>query len=373
MHFPAMTGGNPIAISVNKPEDAYSRAALFGIGCIALWYGSNMSYSFGKATSEDHAWILASLALVCAFMPVRIERLRAAGREDVAKYLTFLLCAFIAVEYFTHLGYTVGHRVEKTKQSEFHNGTKLTEAKKAAQRKEDELKRNIAAAEDLRKQKEAAITAAPEVSTVTSISLQSERDTLQHAVELETANGGCKSKCQQKMTKVADMDKRIGRIKAYETAAANLAALDATIAEAQKAADAGADKVISTGVDVSPVAAQVDFVSQLATRSLDPSAEARTWTQIVISAFVSLVTTFLAPTCFFLASANSAPSSIPLGRREEEAKPHLKVGSLPALQSPGPVHNTTITVQDSGGSIAEEIAQLCRQHTRHATPMARAA
>lgn len=360
MHLPSFATPQTVELNISHPtkKHDWGRYALLGLGTIILWYGCSMSYAFGKTTSEEHAVILGSLAIVCAFLPERIDALYHIGRRNIANWLFGFFILLIAVEYFSHIGYTMGHRMAALKEHDFHNETKLPKKQELASSAEAGLEAWIKRQGELKQERDSVVSADQSLLAVTSASLKGDLDAAQKAIELEAKRGGCKTKCQKLMVDKANIEKRIGSAERLERMAADLKELDRKIAESQSVKLAAVDDVLKTGVDVNKNALQTEFVSQLATRDLKPSIEAKTWTNIVIGALVSLITTFLAPLCFFLANAgNRTAAVVGSSGMIHQQEPAAAVEGA-SLQQPQPYASTTINV--AGDDLARQISELCR-------------
>lgn len=351
-----------------------SKSVLLVVGAIGLVSGAWMAFSFGKSMSWAHGITLCLLAVLCAFMPARIDHFRRHGRKGLANSLAVLCCVFIAAEYFSHLGYTIGNRVESTEAAEFHNGVKLASAKAVAVDRSADVARWKARQATLEAERSALVKANPWATQVEPEALQTQLEAARLAEKLEAARGGCKDKCKLRKDEVAAIEQKISTIRKANAIGEEVAKLDAEIKAAQVMADSKAKDVITVGHKVSPIVSQTKFVGQLWTASLEPDAEAMNWTQIAIGALIALVTTFLAPISFLMAFGDT---SGPGGSGENSSKvtqpqplapsreilDALASMSRPVAPAAAAGATTSITVLDGGGGLVDQITALCRKHT----------
>lgn len=262
------------------------------VGVVALVSGACMSFSFGAAMSLAHGVTLGLLTFVAAFMFPLIDQLRINGASTLKTgALTALAVVFLGAELFSHVGYTVGTRVENTEMTGVQN-TKYADTREAVV----DHKANLAMWKDrLAKLSEQNGWAA----TTTAEAFRAQLETAQKAIDLEAERGGCKSKCLAEMDKKAKLESQIAIAEERKT-------LDKQITATQALIDKSREKAATTEYKSSPIVNQTKFVAQLSTLSLDPGAGPTTWVQIAIAVLVALVTTFLPPYVFELVFGASA-------------------------------------------------------------------
>lgn len=172
--------------SIYGELDPFGRFWLY-VGLAALAAAAAMSFAFGYDVSIKHAIFLAVLTVVAAFGPMAAEMLAARGRKGVAVVVGILCVPLLAIEFYSHAGYTAGLRgsnldvamVQNTKWQGAQDG--VTESKTDLARWEKRLA-------DL----EAANVWAP---TVTAEALRAQLTSANLAIDLEAKRGGCKSLC----------------------------------------------------------------------------------------------------------------------------------------------------------------------------------
>jgi hypothetical protein len=310
-----------------KTDIATVKKVLVTSGMIALVSGAFMAFAFGREMSYLHAVTLALLSVVAAFMPTMIDHLRKSGRTPTAAVLGLLCTIFIGAEYFSHLGYTIGHRVRDTEETGVQN-IKYSDTREQVA----DHRKNLAMwqAQLAKLQTDNAWAA-----TVRADGLRAELIPMGKAIELETARGGCKSKCQGLMVQKAEIEKRIGIAEQSSDLAKRIEAT-------QRLVDNSREKAASTEHRSSRIVSQTKFVGQLWTASLEPNAEAMNWTQIGIGALIALVTTFLAPVCFFMAFGDQPAGPAQPAIRVPPSQPFRQ--PQPIAQAPAPqiIERTTI-------------------------------
>ena len=253
---------------------------------VAVW----MTFSYGRSMSLAHGVSMGLLTLVAAFIWTAAVHYRKIGMPIAGNMLMVLGVLFTSVEYFSHIGYTVGNRVTVTEETGVQNA-----AYAGAQDAVTDDKANLG----LWRKQLADLTAQNAwAATVKADALRSQVETAERAIALETARGGCKSKCEARMRERDAVMERIGKVEQFED-------LTKRIEATQRILDGKRTVAAKTEFKSSPIVNQTKFAAQLATMDIAPSAEAMNWTQIVIGALIAFVTTFLAPTCFFIVFGDS--------------------------------------------------------------------
>lgn len=271
--------------STVKKTNLYLGAATLAVGCA-------MAFEFGRSMSYLHALSLCCLSIAVAFLPSVVHKYFQERSWGVASVLGVITVAFIAVEFFSHLGYTVGHRVRDAEEATVQNTTYSAVQDNLASEKENLAmwRKQLA---DLKAQN--AWTA-----SVTADALRAKLEVANEKIRQEEARGGCGPVCLRLKTERADLNSRIATVESVENLAKQIAAT-------QKIIDGKVDTAKTTEFKSSKIVNQTKFVSQLMTMSLEPDKSAFTWSQIGIGFMIALVTTFLAPVCFFVAFADRKP------------------------------------------------------------------
>lgn len=298
----------------------------FALGLVSLAVAAGMTFKFGWSMSVLHAVGLGVLSIVAAVLPEAAYRMGEDGKRGLAVVVGLLTVPVIAVEYFSHTGYTIGQRVGNVQQASVHN-TKFDDGRNALE--SDRISIDV-----LRKQQAAIHADQPWIATVKAAGLKADLVPIDKAVELETARGGCKSKCQTLMQKKADIEKRIATAEKSEDYASQIEAL-------QKRIDAKTETASTQEFESSPVVNQTDFAAKMVAYDLAPSPEVREATQIGISASLSLANLLLAPLCFLVAGRNRRQGYV-AHYAEYEPEPAKMARPPVAL----PTHTTNTVVRE---------------------------
>ena len=174
------------------------KVALY-VGIPALAVAVAMTFQYGKSMSFLHAVCLGLLTIAGSIIWPYVKHIRT---DKIASNAFRCVGAlFLAVELFSHLGYTVGTRVMEAETTGITNA--VYENNQAAA-KDD------AANLDLWRKQLSDLTAQNSwAATVKADALRSQLETADKAIANETARGGCKSKCLALMEKKADLEAKI--------------------------------------------------------------------------------------------------------------------------------------------------------------------
>jgi hypothetical protein len=258
----------------------------FALGIISLAVAAAMTFKFGWSMSVLHALGLGVLSIVASFLPEAAYRMGEEGNKGLAVCLALLCAPLLAVEYFSHVGYTVGQRVANVQQAGVNN-VKFDDTRASLEADRESV--------TLWKKQLADLTAqAPWAPSVKADAMRGELETMAKAIELETNRGGCKSKCLKLMEKKADIEKRIGTV---EQAADLTARIEAT----QRIIDGKTVKAAEATFESSPVVNQTAFVAKMVAWDLKPGDGIQEGSQIGIAAMLALANVLLTPICFLIA------------------------------------------------------------------------
>ena len=180
--------------------DAFGRFWLvLGLGSLAA--AAAMSFDFGFGVSIKHAIFLFVLSVVAAFGPMASEMLWTKGRKGPAIATALICVPLLAIEFYSHAGYTAGLRGSNIETATVQN-TKWTGAQEAV----SEDKTNLSLWQKRLADLEAANTWA---ATVTADALRAKLESANLAIKQEEARGGCKSKCLARTQERDDLASRI--------------------------------------------------------------------------------------------------------------------------------------------------------------------
>lgn len=260
------------------------------VGLITLAVAAAMSVDFGWSVSIKHALFLGCLSLVAAFLPDAAREQWTRESKGMGAVLALIAVPLLLIEFGSHAGYTAGLR-----------GSNISEAKVQNTRYDDtreqvaDHRKNLAMwqAQLAKLQADNAWAA-----TVKADGLRAELIPMDKAIELETAAGGCKTKCQKLMAQKADIEKRIAT-------AEQASDLTKRIEATQRLVDASREKAATTEHKVSTVDHQNGFyaqtVSLMRTGSIKASEQTEQTMNAAINVAMALAGTGLPALCFFVA------------------------------------------------------------------------
>ena len=308
------------------------KVALY-VGIPALAVAVAMTFQYGKSMSFLHAVCLGLLTIAGSIIWPYVKHIRT---DKIASNAFRCVGAlFLAVELFSHLGYTVGTRVMEAETTGVTNA--IYESNQAA------AKDDAANLELWRKQLKDLTEQNAWAATVKADALRSQLETADKAIANETARGGCKSKCEAKMRERDAIAEKVGKVEQVED-------LTKRIEATQRILDGKRTAANKTEFKTSAVVAQTGFVAQLATQSLDPDKASLTWTTIAIGFLVSLVSTFLAPVMFSIALGPVSASEATAYAVES-----LKAKAAPVKDDAG--NNIFNVTDDEGKLMLRDIAK----------------
>ena len=180
--------------------DAFGKLWLV-LGLASLLAAAAMSWDFGWQVSTKHAAFLAILTVVAAFGPMAAEMLWGKGRKGPAIACALICVPLLGIEFYSHAGYTAGLRGHNIETASVQN-TRFDAANDAV----TDDKANVAL---WRKQLAALLEQNAWAGTVKADGLRASLNAAQKAIDLESARGGCKTKCLAEMEKKADLERRI--------------------------------------------------------------------------------------------------------------------------------------------------------------------
>jgi hypothetical protein len=270
------------------------------IGGAALLVGVFMTGKFGWSMSALHAFALCLVTICAAFIFPFRAFVKKMGHTGASNGLAALGVFFVAVELFSHLGYTIGTREDSSVHAVAHQAAYTAQQNSMVQEQT-----NLAMwREHLTKlQAENAW-----VATVSADGLRAQVAAAQMAIDQEAARGGCKSKCLARTLEKAKLEERIAL-------AEQASDLSKKIEATQRILDKKTEVATTAKVGFSPVKAQTDFVGQMflvltgteGEKALNPDAVTVSFTQIFIGLVISLAATFLAPASFYMAFFGHKP------------------------------------------------------------------
>lgn len=271
-----------------------------GVGSVGLLVSVAMTYKFGASMSWLHAIALVTVTIAAAFIfPFRAFVLKT-GNRAAARSLMALGVFFVGLEFFSHLGYTIGMREQSTVAASVQ--TAAYTAKQKALASEEA---NLAMWRDHLAKLEAENAW---VATVSADGLKAQVEAAQMAIDQEARRGGCGPRCLGLMKEKASLEERIAL-------AEQASDLSRKIEATQRIIDQKTEVATTTDTGFSPVKAQTDFVGQIwlvmtgteGEKALNPDEVTLSFTQIFIGFFIALGATFLPTAAYYMAFYGHRP------------------------------------------------------------------
>lgn len=298
------------------------RASL-AVGVVGLVFSCSMTYAFGSTMSTKHAVMLCLFTVFAAIAFPAKRFIEDQGALNIAKWVGRAGCLFLALEFYSHVGYTVGMRnkasVEASVQTVAYDNTQ-----KALKSEETNLEFWRSQLKELTEQN--AWTA-----TVTAEGLRAQMAVADKKITDEGKRGGCKSKCLKLMEEKAGLEERIATAEKVDD-------LTKRIEATQRVLDGKTEKAVTTERGFSAAAAQTDWMSKVyllatgteAEKALSPDDVTLTVTDIVIGLFIALGATAL-PTsalyvAFFGVKQDAAPADVWKRHAERDDSKPAKAG-----------------------------------------------
>jgi hypothetical protein len=195
-------------------------------------------------------------------------------------------------------------------------------------------------------------------ATVTAVGLREKLDSLQKAVDLEAARGGCKTVCLQRMKERDDVKDRIATIERRTT-------LQTEIAQVKKELDAQRNRLASTDLGNSAVIEQTVAFAKIAHWSLTPDEDTKEWTKYILGVLIAFCTVLISPAAFWLAFVVAGMAGLAgiaqhvAPRVDEPANSPSVSANSPAAEREAPV--IRLGKPDQPKLYTQTIAQLRRQ------------
>lgn len=278
-------------------------------GVVVLIVAAAMSFDFGFAVSWKHAVFLACLSFFAAFGPEAAYKAWADDKRYGAAIAIALVCApLLAIEFYSHAGYTAGLRGHNMETAKFAN-VKADEVQEAAA----EEKANL---EMWRRQLSELTTANAWAATVKADGLRSELVTLNERIEAERAGkrgraAGCKVECERLQNERNALARRIAVVEQQED-------LTKRIEATQRILDGKRTAALKVEHVSSAVVLQNEFLAKAVALvgygSLQPTAEMRESAQQSANIAMALAGTGVPAFALFVAGLYRR-------RKDEESSP----------------------------------------------------
>lgn len=293
------------------------RQVLLILGIVGLCIAARMTWKFGSTMTTEHGLLLVGVTLLAGVIFAARE-IMVNQRDSIGSYVALVAGAlFLTVELFSHIGYTVGMRTNVNESAEVQN-TRYDDTR-------DVLKTSRETLASTKQRLTTIETQHPWLMSTTAASLQALIPSANKAIELETARGGCKTVCKQRMDEKGELLKRIALAEEAEGARR-------LIMEGQTTLASVSDKSAKTAKGDSTVRNQTFWVSQIAELSLTPGVETRTGVEIGISFLLAIAGVCFAPTCLWLWARLGIQLDEAANRMTVPAKAiHTELASMPHM------------------------------------------
>lgn len=260
------------------------------LGRLFTGIAAAMTFSFGYSLGGDSliaSWLIGvGLAAVTVLVSILLNFVDLAWR-DGSRNIAIGLLAFwgvcVAVEYFSHVGFTVGHRTSDVQKASLQDASYSGNAN-IVRDLEAKVKR-LEAKHDWQKSMDT-----PEAYEAKITGMQGDL--------IFKRSKGCTNATLDDSRAFCT---KLASLKAEQSIAADRAIVAIEIKDAQKELIAARKTSNTTAKGDSHVYSQTAMVAQIATGNLMPTAVALQWAGIGIGAFISLVFSFAGTVCNFLA------------------------------------------------------------------------
>lgn len=294
---------------------AWGRFWLY-LGLCTLIWAALMSYSFGAEISFKHAMFLMCLSAVAAFLPDAARHMWDEGRKVMGVVLGIIAIPTLAIEFYTHAGYTAGLRGSNIETAQVQN-SKYDGA-------QDTAKENKALLESFKRQlADFKSKNGDWVTTVSADALRAQLESANLAIKLEAAKKGCKDKCLARTKERDEIAAKIATIEEGNKIAAQVTAQQALV-------DSKRDVAAKVEHKSSAVDHQNKFLAKsvalFSDGSLKPSEIMTEGAQQTVNLAMALAGTGLPALALFVAGLYRRPS-----RKDTETEQHGITSASPLL------------------------------------------
>jgi hypothetical protein len=284
------------------------------VGVVVLIVAAAMSWGFGADVSWKHGAFLACLTFVAAFGPEAAHRAWTDGKPASAIAIAVLCAPLLAIEFYSHAGYTAGLRG--------HNIETTGVANVRYDQRQDEVKEGKASLVLWEKRLAELEAANAWSATVTAEALRAQLASATLAIEQEAARGGCKAKCLARTKERDDLASKIAIAEERSTLSKQIEATKAVLAKAR-------DVAAVTEHKSSPVVHQNQFLAKAVTLvgfgSLEPTPHITAAAEQSANLAMAVAGTGLPAFCLFIAG---------LYRRKEDHQADI---APPVTVTPAPI------------------------------------
>lgn len=230
--------------------DVWGKVFLY-VGLLGLACAIGMVADYGSQVSLFHAGFLIVVCMLTALGPHAVVHVWEKGKKVAAVVVALTMPWLFQQEFQSHAVYTAGLRGSNVAEAQVQHA-KYDGAQKSTTNEQANLDMWRSRLATLNSEREKMGTELSWLPTVTPDGLRAEIAVHDKEIALETARGGCKTRCAQRMKDKADLEKRISLAEAFKSKADEIAGLNNQIKATQKILD---DKVtVAATVDYKPSA-----------------------------------------------------------------------------------------------------------------------
>lgn len=303
------------------------------VGVIVLVVAAAMSWGFGAEVSWKHAAFLACLTFVAAFGPDAAHRAWHDGKKGAAIAIALICAPLLAIEFYSHAGYTAGlrgHNIE----------TATVQNVRYDQRQDEVTEGKASLAMWTKRLKELEDQNAGWITTTTAEALRAQLASANLAIEQEAARGGCKAKC---LARTQERDALAARIALAEEKDGLTKKIEATKAVLARARNVAAETEHKSSAVVHQNQFLAKAVALVGFGSLAPTPTVEAAAQQSANLAMAIAGTGLPAFCLFVAG---------LYRRKDDDPSFALTSSLPSgansagegMTSPPPFHNSRLMI-----------------------------
>lgn len=313
------------------------------VGAIVLAVDMAMSFKYGWSQTALHALGFAAVAFLMAFLPDAAVEEWTQGRKMASLFLWLVACPFLtAVALYSHIGYGAGVRVGDIQQTGVQNVV-YADARKTVEDGERNLKM-------WRERLDRLTSANAWAASTKAEGLRAQLDSAQKAIDLETARGGCKAKCLERMKDKAAIEERIATVEQAADLTRQIEATQKLVDKARK--DAAGQKLVSSAVvNQNTVAASMWLAvnGHDPKEAIEPDKVTTSFVNIFINLGGAIAFIMMAPIAIYLAGRNRRPEALTTGfSRGKEPSAETAASAPPAYYMSRPTTQSvaTLTIND---------------------------
>lgn len=241
--------------------DVWGKVFLY-VGLLGLACAIGMVADYGAQVSVFHAGFLIVICMLTAFGPHAVLHVWEKGKKVAAVIVALTMPWLFQQEFQSHAIYTAGLRGSNVAEAQIMKA-RYDGAQKSSGNEQTNLDMWRARLSSLTADREKMGTELTWLPTVTPDGLRAEIVVHDKEIALETARGGCKAKCAQRMAAKADLEKRISAAEAFKSKSDEIASLNKQIDSTQKILDAKVADAAKVDYKPSAVDMGAKFLSKL--------------------------------------------------------------------------------------------------------------